>query len=145
MGIEVDDADFRRRFCLHQAQESAESGFVAAAKHQRPMAGAEDCRDAAGKAVLGGRQIAVWTVKVAAAVVDRVVLMPGQIHESLANRHRSAGGADAALIAANALLAGKAYEHHAGGSAGMPCGDALMPADGQRPSPASIRPCQTVM
>ncbi|MCY1453097.1 hypothetical protein D9M71_700670 [compost metagenome] len=91
------------------------------------MAGVEQLGDAGAEALLGGIQVAVIAADVA-GIEGRAPAVPGQVGQQLADRRRRARGADAALVAAHALVAGEAEQGQARLAVRAQRLDALVPA-----------------
>ncbi|MNN25194.1 hypothetical protein D3C81_1386530 [compost metagenome] len=144
VGVEVDDAQARRLAGVVQvggeAQPAAVGQLVAAAEDDRPVAGGQQCGDPRAELALRRVEVAVGAGHVA-GVEDRAAAVPGQVGQRAADRLRPGGGADAAVVAAHALVAGEAEQGHAGRAGGGQRLDALVPAQGVRPGidPAAPR------
>src|SRR4051812_2118908 len=107
VGVNVDDADTIRRVGGDDPLKSAPRGFVTAADHQRQVT-VGDCEVYTVCELCLRRLHRLADAFNIARVVDWVFLMPRQVRERLAQRPRPVSRPDAAAVAADALVAGKA-------------------------------------
>ncbi len=115
------------REMLGQARPAAEGHLVAAAEDDRQVASIQQRADIAPQARLRAFQVAVFAGHVA-GIVGRRLAMPGQVGQGLAQRLRPAGGTDATVIAAHALVAGEAEQGQARRAVFAQRANALVPA-----------------
>ena len=130
MGIEVDDTDPHRRAAGDEAKEAAPGRLVATTQDDGPLARGHERGYVPRKALLCALEIAVGAGDVA-GVPHRQGAVPGEVGQRPAQGLRPRGRTGPTLVAAHALVAGKAQQCYPSGSARDERADHLVPAQGR--------------